>query len=182
MKVLAVISPAACTKNLIRITTMSGFRFSVHTAISRQVMNPGAIGIVLLTLSQIATAMPCFAESADMGKTEYVNSCAVCHGDTGKGDGPIAAYLKIPPTDLTKIQKNNMDVFPLGRVYEIIDGQTAIASHGSRDMPVWGDKFKKYSTEQAELGLRFGIPIDPEAFARDRILAVVRYISSLQKK
>jgi len=34
----------------------------------------------------------------------------------------------------------------------------------------------------AELALRFKTPIDPEAFVRDRILALIRYISSLQVK
>ena len=122
------------------------------------------------------------AQTPDIGKREYMNSCAVCHGDGGKGDGPVSASLKIPPTDLTTLQKSNGGVFPFGRVYEIIDGRNAIASHGSRDMPVWGDRFKAYNAELSELALKFKTPIDPEAFARDRILALIRYISGFQAK
>jgi mono/diheme cytochrome c family protein len=122
------------------------------------------------------------AQGEDAGRHEYVNSCAVCHGDSGRGDGPIAASLKIAPADLTKIRKRNKGVFPFGQVYEVIDGRKTIAGHGSRDMPVWGDRFKEKSAELAELALKFGISIDAEAFARDRVLALIRYLSSLQKK
>ena len=65
------------------------------------------------------------AEAEDIGKREYVNRCAVCHGDGGKGDGPLSAVLKIPVSDLTKIQKNNAGVFPFDRLYRVIDGREA---------------------------------------------------------
>jgi hypothetical protein len=101
------------------------------------------------------------------------------------GDGTLLRLLqrrKIAPADLTKIQKSNNGVFPFGRVYEVIDGRKTIAAHGSREMPVWGDRFKEKSAELSELALRFGISIDAEAFARDRILVLIRYLSSLQEK
>lgn len=75
-----------------------------------------------------------------------------------------------------------MGVFPSGRIYAIIDGRTAIAAHGRSDMPAWGDRFKKYDAQQAELALRFGIHTDPEIFVRDGISALIRYISGLQVK
>jgi mono/diheme cytochrome c family protein len=34
--------------------------------------------------------------------TVYADNCAVCHGDEGKGDGPIAASLTPRPPDLTQ--------------------------------------------------------------------------------
>ena len=140
------------------------------------------VGTAVLGAALVAAPVLGYAQAVDIGKREYVNSCAVCHGDSGKGNGPIVAYLKTSPTDLTIIQKSNNGVFPFGRVYEVIDGRKTIAVHGSRDMPVWGDRFKEKSAELAELALRFGISIDAEAFARDRILALIRYLSSLQEK
>jgi mono/diheme cytochrome c family protein len=136
----------------------------------------------MLGAAFVAVPSLVYAQVADIGKREYVNSCAVCHGDSGRGDGPLVKSLKIAPTDLTRLQKSNNGVFPIGRVYEVIDGRKAVAGHGSRDMPVWGDRFKERSTEQAELALRFGISIDAEAFAGDRILALIRYLSSLQER
>jgi mono/diheme cytochrome c family protein len=123
-----------------------------------------------------------YSQAVEIGKREYVNSCAVCHGDSGKGDGPIVASLKTPPADLTKMQKDNMGVFPIGRLYEVIDGRGTVAVHGPRDMPVWGDRFKEYNVEVTELSLKFGTPKDFEAFARDRILALIGYIRTLQVK
>jgi mono/diheme cytochrome c family protein len=137
------------------------------------------VGTAVLGAALVAAPVLGYAQAVDIGKREYVNSCAVCHGDSGKGNGPIVAYLKTSPTDLTIIQKSNNGVFPFGRVYEVIDGRKTIAVHGSRDMPVWGDRFKEKSAELADLSMRIGISIESEAFARDRILALIRYLSSL---
>jgi len=145
-------------------------------------MKQSFIRAALVAASLTAAPLMLHAQNSDIGRREYVNSCAVCHGDSGKGDGPIVKSLKTSPTDLTTLQKHNGGVFPFGGVYEIIDGRNAIAAHGSHDMPVWGDRFKAYNAELAELALRFKTPIDPEAFVRDRILALIRYISSLQVK
>lgn len=136
----------------------------------------------VLAAALVAVSVESYAQGVDIGKREYANSCAVCHGDSGRGDGPIVGYLKAAPTDLTIIEKNNKGVFPFGRVYDVIDGRTVIPAHGPRDMPIWGDRFKEYNAELAQLALKFNTPIDSEAFARDRILALIRYISSLQVK
>jgi mono/diheme cytochrome c family protein len=37
------------------------------------------------------------AASLEAGKKLYVEQCAGCHGDTGKGDGAMAAYTGDPP-------------------------------------------------------------------------------------
>ena len=85
----------------------------------------------MLAAALVAAPVLGCAQAVDIGKREYVNSCAVCHGDSGRGDGSIVAYLKIKiaPGDLTKIQKNNSGVFPFGRVYEVIDDRKTIAAH-----------------------------------------------------
>jgi mono/diheme cytochrome c family protein len=67
--------------------------------------------------------------------------CASCHGKNGKGDGPAAPALKATVADLTVIAKNNGGTFPVARVQRIIMGEGMIASHGSREMPVWGPIF-----------------------------------------
>lgn len=37
----------------------------------------------------------------ERGKTVYAAKCAVCHGEKGKGDGPVAASLPAKSTDFT---------------------------------------------------------------------------------
>jgi mono/diheme cytochrome c family protein len=63
--------------------------------------------------------------------------CASCHGVDGKGHGPAAPALKATVADLTAIARNNNGEFPVARVRRIIMGEGMIASHGSREMPVW---------------------------------------------
>ena len=77
------------------------------------------------------------------GAFEYYRLCAVCHGEEGRGDGPMSRMLKTPPPNLTLLAKNNGGHFPFLRVLEMIDGQNMIAVHGSREMPVWGQSLTR---------------------------------------
>jgi mono/diheme cytochrome c family protein len=38
---------------------------------------------------------------ADSGKSLYQNHCAICHGNSGKGDGPAASALSNEPSNFT---------------------------------------------------------------------------------
>ena len=40
-------------------------------------------------------------DSLEAGKTVFLRTCRGCHGETGKGDGPSAKFLKTPPSDLS---------------------------------------------------------------------------------
>src|SRR5512138_2354614 len=60
------------------------------------------------------------------GKNLFQAYCSTCHGDHGKGDGPIASFLDTKPTDLTTIAKRNGGVFPAKRVRSVIAGEEVI--------------------------------------------------------
>jgi mono/diheme cytochrome c family protein len=129
-----------------------------------------------------------WAEDFDAGKIEYSSGCSVCHGTDGKGAGPLAAELKTKPANLTMLAKRNGGVFPLNTVYETIDGRRPIASHGTREMPVWGQRFapSPLSTTQTFIPKPTDSPVlmtsDPEIVIRLRILAVIDYLSRMQEK
>lgn len=114
-------------------------------------------------------------DKVDLGKYEFQASCASCHGASGKGNGPIAAQLKKAPPDLTVIAKNNGGVFPFSRLYEVIEGAD-VASHGTREMPVWGWEYK---VQAGEYSLD---PATTDAQVRARILALLEYVNRLQVK
>ena len=139
------------------------------------------IGTTVLGAALIGAPVLAYAQMAvDIGKREYVLACTVCHGGSGKGDGPLVEYLKKPPTDLTKLQKNNSGVFPFDRLYQVIDGRKAVGAHGPREMPVWG---REYREDAAELTRGFGIsPQNAESFVRGRIISLIGYIYTLQVK
>ncbi|MEO6820073.1 MAG: c-type cytochrome [Ginsengibacter sp.] len=49
----------------------------------------------------VKNPVPNDAASVKNGKTIYLASCAPCHGDGGKGDGPASASLNPKPADHT---------------------------------------------------------------------------------
>jgi hypothetical protein len=80
---------------------------------------------------------------------------------------------------LTKLSEANNGVFPISRVHEIIDGRMERALHGTRDMPVWGDHYMQEMTSRESRD--FVSKEWNEAIVRRRILALVEYISTLQR-
>ena len=103
------------------------------------------------------------------GDNLYKAYCASCHGDDAKGNGPLAASMKVAPPDLTLISVRNGGKFPLARVDRIISGEEALPSgHGARSMPVWGPVFSQVTRDQ-DLG-------------RVRIDNLARYLRDIQSK
>jgi mono/diheme cytochrome c family protein len=92
--------------------------------------------------------------SPTKGEENYKAYCAACHGVSGKGDGPAATALKVPPTDLTRLAANAGGKFPTMHVETMIRNADNPA-HGSKDMPVWGPVFRSLSSgNQAQVELR----------------------------
>ena len=126
----------------------------------------------------IAGAVQSWAQGGDVGQSNFNISCASCHGPDGKGNGPVSSQLKVPPPDLTVLAKKNNGVFPVSRVYEIIDGRQPLLAHGTRDMPIWGFL---YTLEQPAQDYA-ARSLNPEAVVRLRILSIIDYLSRIQQK
>jgi len=102
------------------------------------------------------------------GEEMYVSYCASCHGKDGKGNGPAKPALKVPPTDLTMLAKQNKGTFPSAHVSTLLKAGD-VTAHGSTDMPVWGPVFRSLSTGH-------------EAEVQQRAMNLTKYIESLQAK
>ena len=126
------------------------------------------------------------AEDLDIGKSEFQSSCASCHGADAKGKGPVSDQLKIPPPDLTMLAKNNNGVFPTNAVYETIYGSKTIPAHGTREMPIWGERFNPIVNLPHDVDPYYwqkaGPQQIPEVVVRTRILAVIDYLNRIQQK
>ena len=85
----------------------------------------------------------------------YMAYCASCHGADGKGNGPAAAALKTPATDLTQIAAKNGGTFPDAHIMQIIKGDSMTAAHGNKDMPVWGPVFLQMADDTAQVQCGF---------------------------
>ena len=69
------------------------------------------------------------AKTMARGEEVYKNFCLVCHGASGKGDGPIIGKFPNPPAYQTERVKN----FPEGRLFHVITrGWGLMPSHGEQ--------------------------------------------------
>jgi len=74
-------------------------------------------GAVYIPNSQVLPTNPTKAEDASIarGKELYAINCQMCHGVTGEGNGPIAAFLiKFKPANLTSPL---IKAFPDGQIF-----------------------------------------------------------------
>jgi len=116
-------------------------------------------------------AAPAAAEQrlASGGRLYQVH-CASCHGESGRGDGPVAGDLKVAPADLTRLAARSRGVFPREHVAEAVDGRLAVRAHGTSRMPVWGLSFQVLGNDR-----------DQERDVREWILDLVAYLESIQR-
>jgi mono/diheme cytochrome c family protein len=107
---------------------------------------------------------------AELGAPLFQRHCAACHGADGRGDGPAAKALVTPPADLTTIAARRGGTFP-PTIAQFIDGRFEVTAHGSREMPVWGQRF---GADVPDAGVG-------ESIARGNIATLVEYLKSIQR-
>jgi mono/diheme cytochrome c family protein len=133
---------------------------------------------VRIVTAAVLVLVPCasqgVAQEGNYGEAEYMNSCAVCHGPDGKGDGPMAEELVKRPADLTRLSEKNGGRFPYSRVFAVIDGRYVVPGHGQREMPVWGRQFLE--DDEKLYGESGG-----EIVTTERIHELATYLESLQR-
>lgn len=107
----------------------------------------------------------------DLGRAYFEQFCASCHGPEARGNGPVARSLVTPPPDLTKIAARR-GKFVEAEIERIIDGRAKMPTHGTREMPVWGEVLSLNAPGES----------DPnnESVTKSRIMALVVYLRSIQ--
>jgi mono/diheme cytochrome c family protein len=127
---------------------------------------PFAVPIVL-----VATALVAFAARTPPkgggaeGRVLYGRYCASCHGIAADGHGPVASVLTRSPSDLRRLGDRDGRPLDADRIARWIDGREQVLAHGTREMPVWGDRFHA-----------------PEGGIDPRIRAIVGYLETLQER
>jgi hypothetical protein len=135
--------------------------------------------LILVLILLVATSVSLHGRTAAAqeievvaGELEFQNYCAVCHGVDGKGRGIMSKFLTVQPADLTQITRKNSGTFSFWQVYRIIDGREDVRGHGTRDMPIWGDRFRAQSG---------GNDAGSRAQASGRLLGLVFYLQHIQE-
>jgi mono/diheme cytochrome c family protein len=106
--------------------------------------------------------------AVDRGKATFQESCAACHGEGGKGDGPASGAMKRRPTNLTTLARQKGS-FRASDVEASIKGTSQVVAHGSPGMMVWGALFLADANGN-------------QAKADARISDLVAFIESIQGK
>jgi mono/diheme cytochrome c family protein len=134
----------------------------------KRIITPVLLGNALLCagwwLHPTASAQR--SNNLERGRQLYYQYCASCHGEDGRGTGPVAASLKAVVPDLHKIAKENAK-FPQLRVKNIISGEVDVSSHGSKEMPVWGRVFREAKGNSV---------------SQLNLYALMKYIEAMQEK
>ena len=134
-------------------------------------MNPSVLVSGFLIFFFLVVGTSAGAAETDQGKQLYMQYCSSCHGKDGRGNGSVSPYLKIKVPDLTLLAKENKGIYPLDDVMATIDGRRAVRTHGDRDMPVWGEIFRK-ETEQGKY---------PELTSLLKAKVIAEYVATLQR-
>lgn len=129
---------------------------------------------LLLAAISAGSSLAQEAQIRARGQFHYQRYCAVCHGEQGTGNGPMAADLRVPPADLTQLSKKNGGQFPFWQAYRVVEGREAVRGHGTREMPLWGEELRR--EENAAL------PRLQEDLVAGRIWQLLWYVQSLQEQ
>lgn len=100
------------------------------------------------------------------GKAIFDQQCISCHGSDAVA--PTRTDLDPKAPDLTRImERRRAKDFPIVEIAQIIDGRQWVKSHGSREMPVWGEVYDSLGMDKDEIRGRKG--------------ELVAYLMSIQK-
>jgi mono/diheme cytochrome c family protein len=101
----------------------------------------------------------------------YRSYCAVCHGIFADGNGPAAPVLTTPPPDLARLSERYGNPLPSDDLLKFIDGRKMARSHGTSDMPIWGERLYE-GNDRPSLTL--------EKVKQGTLLRIIEYLQAIQ--
>jgi len=114
---------------------------------------------------------PTDADLVAEGQRVYLQACGSCHGRSGTGDGAVAASLTTRPADLTRLTEAAGGTFPRDLLVATMTGERDVPAHGTRDMPVWSQRFETSG----------GAPGAGGVYAERRVNALTAYLETIQR-
>jgi len=119
-----------------------------------------ALMIVVSVAVLCPKAIPAAPETppAFEGRRLFTSYCLLCHGPTGKGDGPLAVTRKLEPADLTVTVRSRSDTILRKIIAD--EGRPTITGRDRHDiisasMPSWKDVFTDEQLDALIAYLRF---------------------------
>ena len=107
-----------------------------------KILNHFALFISTAALATLLAPAGALAGDAAAGKTAYTANCLSCHGETGKGDGPVGQVLQPPPRDFAigdfKFDADEDGTAGTDADLKAIIAKGASAFGGNQMMAAWG--------------------------------------------
>lgn len=128
-----------------------------------------AVSVAYASQGSEKVTIPVTKTAATSGQQMFANYCAPCHGVDARGHGPVAPVLKVQPSDLTVLTKNNHGKFPDSHIVSVLQNGAEMPAHGTAEMPVWGPILGKMESTNPQQKLL-------------RISNLSRYLETLQVK
>lgn len=105
------------------------------------------------------------------GRETFSRLCARCHGDYTAGLDGIRARGEESALDLRLIAQRRNGRFDRSEIAEWIEGRSIPTEHGTRTMPIWGERLAADYGRYADADALVGATLDP----------VLAYLESLQE-
>ena len=135
-----------------------------------------AIALVIGLAAEVPAVLA-LDEDQTAARQDFLELCADCHGEDATGNGPVARNLTKTPPDLTQIGKRAGGTFDDKAVFDWIIGLNMPTSHGTREMPIWGDWLMDEAVDDST-SLEAADVAEKEV--EGRVMALVKFLKTLQ--
>lgn len=108
----------------------------------------------------------------EQGAQNFRRLCAECHGSDGRGGLSAAPDSRVNASDLTKLAARHDGRFDRAAIAEWIEGRSLPKAHGTRVMPVWGERLSVKFDRYPQADELIGATLDP----------ILVYLESIQEQ
>ena len=105
------------------------------------------------------------------GQRTFAELCAGCHGSDGRGGQASELPSGQQPPDLRTIAARRSGRFDPMEIAQWIEGRSLPPAHGTRSMPIWGERLSQRFERYVEGDTLVGVTLDP----------VIVFLQSLQR-
>lgn len=135
-----------------------------------------AIALAIGLAAEVPAALALDADQA-AAQQDFLELCSDCHGAGARGNGPMTKNLTKTPPDLTQMSKRAGGRFDEKAVFDWIIGLNMPTSHGTREMPIWGDWLMDEAVDDSA-SLEAADAAEKEV--EGRVMALVKFLKTLQ--
>ncbi len=123
---------------ILLVVLLAGLLTACGTSQSTQNADPAVVVTVTVPPEYSGLTNPLGVDVAEAGAKVFATNCASCHGETGRGDGPVATSLTPRPVNLVALQATSTDDYLFWRISTGKSGTAMVGWKGIlADEQIW---------------------------------------------